>query len=109
MIYALDVARAENLFGKLDDCCRARLEAVIADPTEQTWDEAHSLIVSLQRPSLIGTTLWQAVIAVDPSFPHRGPNVDGQGHRIGSWARVPDRDVLLRALRWAVSEEPDGS
>lgn len=107
MIHAIDVARAENLFGKLDDDARRRLTAVIDNPCEETWSDAHSLIVTMGKGGVLGATLWQAVLWVDPTFPDSGPLTDAAGDRLCGWDRIPDRDLLLRALRWAVSEETD--
>lgn len=109
MIHAIDAARAENLFGKLDDDCRRRLAAVIDNPCEETWDDANSLVVTMHKGGAIGVTLWQAVCWVDPTFPNRGPSTDLLGNRIRGWTCIPDRDLLLRALRWAVSEETHDS
>lgn len=108
MIHALDVARAENLFGPLDDEGRQRLIAVIDNPCEETWEAAHSLVITMRKGGMIGATLWQAVIWVDSTFPDTGPIADAAGNRLSGWDRIPDRDLLLRALRWAVSEETDG-
>lgn len=82
---SLDVTRATNMRGQLNAECRARLNAVIANPTEETWDDAYSLIV--HGGSL--TTLWEAVLRVDHSFPKTGPSEDLAGNRVEGWKRIP--------------------
>jgi hypothetical protein len=83
------------MFGSLDSVCRGRLEAVLDNPTEETWDEAYSLIVGKDG----FTTLWQAWVQVDPDAPRFGPSEDFAGKRIHGWASVPDQLTLYRALR----------
>lgn len=92
---ALDIRRTTNLFGPLGHDVRARLEAVIAAPSDETWQDAYSIILN----SRTHTTLWQAVIAVDPAFPRSGPLTTPEGR--SPWPAVPPVDVLLAALRYA--------
>lgn len=91
----LDLAR--NVFGRLRPRERTRLRAVVYQPTEKTWDDAHSIIIGADG----WTTLWQAVIAVDPTFPKIGPATDVRGRRVARWARIPSQGLLLAALRYA--------
>ena len=84
-----------NMFGSLDAECRGRLEAVLDNPTEETWDEAYSLIVGKDG----FTTLWQAWVKVDPAAPRSGPRDDMKGKRISGWPSIPDQLTLYRALR----------
>jgi hypothetical protein len=84
-----------NLRGHLTGEARDRLVAVLANPTQETWGNANTLIVSEER----NLTLWQAVIAVDPTFPKVGPR------NRGPWERVPDYDTIARAIRYAVTGE----
>ena len=86
----------ENMFGALQPDIRKRLQAVIDNPTERTWDNAHSIIVRWGNSRV--NTLWQAVIAVDPSFPRTGPRTDQRGRKIEGWSRIPDRNTILKAL-----------
>ncbi len=84
-----------NMFGSLDTVCRRRLEAVIENPTEETWDNSYSLIVGKDG----FTTLWQAWVKVDPAAPRTGPAEDFAGKRLSGWSRIPDQLTLYRALR----------
>jgi len=88
---------ASNLFGKLKSAERSRLMAVIEDPNQETWSDAHGII--LDRGSWM--TLWQAIIAVDPTFPKRGAATDRRGRVVEPWPRIPSRDLILKAIRYA--------
>ena len=90
------VARARNMFGPLKGDVRERLEAVIANPTEETWDDAFSIILNGKL-----MTLWQAWIAVDANAPRTGKRTDQHGKVIQNWQRVPDQLTLYRAIKHA--------
>ncbi len=94
-----ELEMARNLFGGLSPDIRRRLEAAIENPTEETWDDAHTIILNPHEG--MGLTLWQAVIAIDPSFPQSGPSTDYRGRRVSGWPQIPSRDLLLAALRYA--------
>lgn len=91
----LDLAR--NMLGPLKPRERTRVRAVLYQPTEETWDDAHGIIVGGDG----WMTLWQAVIAVDPTFPRVGPSTDVRGRVVERWKRVPSQELLLAALRYA--------
>lgn len=84
------LSSATNLFGKIKPEIRARLEAVIANPSQDTWEDAYCIIID--GASL--TTLWQAWAAIDPLAPKHKPLDD-------PWPRVPDQLTIYRALRYA--------
>ena len=88
-----------NVFGPLDAECRARLKAVLEDPTEETWNEAFSLIIGSDG----FTTLWQAWVKVDPSAPVSGCRYDMDGKQIRGWTKIPDQLTLYRALKEVTS------
>ena len=81
-----------NMFGDLKPDIRKRLMAVINNPTEKTWNNAYSVLV---KPF---TTLWKAVIKVDPWFPKTGPSEDRAGNRIEGWAQIPTQELIIKAL-----------
>lgn len=89
--------QATNMFGHLTGEVRERLVAVLANPTQETWGNAYSIILNQGT----WTTLWQAVLAVDPTFPRTGPALGEP------WPRVPDYDTICRALQYAVTEETE--
>jgi hypothetical protein len=103
----IDLNAASNMFGPLSGEVRQRLMAAISDPGEATWDDAHSII--LDRGSWL--TLWQAVIAVDPSFGAvQGPvtrwveddsEYGGHSEPVSGWSRTPSPEVILQAISYA--------
>ena len=66
-----------------------RLQALIDDPTPETWRDAHCLIIDRHR-------LWQAVTEVDPTHPREWPVIDPEGELVPS--KVPDRETILKAI-----------
>src|SRR6266487_2904411 len=93
---ALD--RATDLFGPLDPGCRIRIRALLANPCEETWDDAHSIILNGRT----WRTLWQVVLLVDPAFPTSGAVTDAAGRRIEGWTAVPSEFPIRRAIQLAV-------
>jgi hypothetical protein len=84
------LGRTSNVFGALEPDIRKRLERVIANPTQRTWEDAYSIIICARKFS----TLWQAWVAVDDSAPRSKP-CDGK------WPRIPDQLTLYRAIKHA--------
>lgn len=83
------IDKCENVFGRLRAPERARLKAVLRNPTQETWDNAYSLIISGRIPRV--HTLWQAWIHIDPSAPRSKPLE-------GPWPKIPDEITLRRAI-----------
>lgn len=103
----IDLNAAANMLGPLSGEVRERIMAVIANPCEATWDDAHSIILRWDTPSV---TLWQAVIAVDPRFPRTGPvsrwvdddsELGGHSEPVSGWARIPTAETIMQAVRYA--------
>ena len=90
---------ARNMFGTgLTPDCEQRLRAVLDSPTVENWDEAQSIILTSDA---MGGTLWQAVVAVDPTFPRRGRATDMEGNVVREWERIPSTELLRQALAYA--------
>src|SRR5512135_3070860 len=83
----------------LTEDTKRRLRKVVNHPTIKNWEDAHGII--LNSAYLSGCTLWQSVIAVDPSFPRVGRQTDEKGHVLREWERVPDTDTLILAIKYA--------
>lgn len=87
---------------------RARLEALIEAPSQETWDDAKSIIINGRN------TVWQALID------HTEFRTDGPRHVVedfgampfrgstvrvtGAWNSVPTPEQLLVAIAGAVDE-----
>lgn len=85
------------MHGPLDDRQRGRLQSLIDSPSQATWEEAHSVI--LDRDSW--TTLWQAILAIDPSFPRTGQTTDARGNVVAPWPRIPSPQLVVQAINYA--------
>lgn len=81
-----------NMFGALSPDVRARLFAVVDQPSQETWEDAHPIILS--APSF--TTLWQACIRY-ADYGVTSKPLDGP------WPVVPTRDQILAALKGALA------
>lgn len=105
-IHPIGISRARNMHGKLGPDIRARLQRVLKNPSDKTWNDAHSIIVGPPGPgSITGTTLWQAVIAADMTFPKIEPTTHGVRGKRGPWARVPTRELLIAAINLVTMEK----
>lgn len=100
MLNVLAARRATNLYGPLSADVLARLDAVVSSPTNETWEDAHSIILNSKR----FVTLWQAVIHEDPTFPTTGPRTDNRGKQITPWPQIPSQELLIRAINAAVPQ-----
>jgi len=98
MIVERELDLASSMLGPLTEDSRARLLAVVENPTRDNWEDAHRIILRGDGPML---TLWQAVIAVDPTFPRRGTLTDQHGKVIEDWHTIPDRETLRQAIAYA--------
>lgn len=90
---------ATNFCGPVDEKIRARIRSYLASPTEDGWSDIAGVIIT---PSLCCGSLWQWVMAVDPTFPNTGPVTNSQRGLVRGWARIPDAVLLARAIRAAL-------
>jgi len=96
----IDLDLAAGMLGKpLTEDARGRVLAVVADPSQETWADAYSIVLA-PHPGF-GLTLWQAVLAVDPTFPQRGPLYGSDGTQLEGWERIPTTGLLEQAINYA--------
>ena len=86
-----------NMFGKLKPEIKARLQAVIDNPCQKTWEDAYSIILNASGKM---TTLWQAVIKFDWDMEQRKP-LDAP------WAHIPTQETIIKAINDAILVEVD--
>ncbi len=91
-------ARLSNMFGSLDQDIQTRLDRVMDKPSHDTWNDAHGIIL---RADTVWLTLWQAVLAVDTSFPTSGQVTNMAGDVVEPWPVIPSQILIARALRFA--------
>lgn len=85
----LDLARNNN-GTKLSNDARIRLQNVIDNPCQQTWEDTFRMVIGSDGR----TTLWQALICTSKEFPIE--------QQMGSkWEVIPKKGDLIRALRFA--------
>lgn len=90
-----------NAFGeKTDTLLTRRIKKYLAEPTPDRWDDIAGIIISQDL-----TTIWQAVVKSDPSFPQKGRTYDSGGHIIKDWATIPTPLQTLRAIKEALRAE----
>ena len=80
-----------NMFGKLNPEIKERLQAVIDNPCQDTWEDAFSIIVNFEGEM---TTLWTAVIAIDWDMPRSKP-MDSP------WSYIPSSKIIVEAIKKA--------
>ena len=85
----------KNMRGDLSPDLKKEIKKYIVTPSVEQWDKVAHIIVD---PSGV-TTLWNAVIAVDPSFPTRGRVTDHEGRLLKDWERIPEPILVLRAIK----------
>lgn len=101
------VNHANNMFGALRPETRERLLRLIREPSVEAWDDAHSIVLNASVG--LGRTLWQAMIRIDPTCPHRG-QPEALGETLTPAERwlgyCPDPMTVLVAIRNATLEGP---
>lgn len=93
-----------NMFGPLDPQVRGRLQRFLAEPSVKTWDDVYTIVINPN--SMRHGTVWQAVLAVDPTFPRQAKSAP-IGKKITPkqrWGgRFPDAITVGRAIKNACS------
>lgn len=93
---ALDLCT--SMFGTIGPEYRKRIEKYIntAQPTSDQWDEvAHTIIDGSGRMA----TVWNAVLELNPLFPHYGRTTDQKGKMLKDWEAVPSGFEVARAIQ----------
>ena len=89
------LAPCANMFG---DKIKPELAKLIKDyiktPTCDGWDDIKGIIICSDS-----TTIWQAVLTVDRTFPRTGRREDEKGNIIKEWERIPEPLLVLQAIR----------
>lgn len=93
----LDLAR-DLLDKPLSQGIRARLQAVVDDPSPQNWDNAYSIVVN---PTIRTATLWHMVCEIDPEMAKACAFRPGPAGGATRWRKVPDQNTLIQALQFA--------
>jgi hypothetical protein len=95
----LSLEFATNMFGNLKPDIKARLMAVINNPCQETWDDAHGIIINGSGKMI---TLWNAIHTVKPNFCHRKP-LDAP------WEEIPTSEEIIQAIKNVVYKDYDSN
>lgn len=86
---------ASNMFGNLKPEVKARLQAVIDNPCQETWEDAYTIILNASGKM---TTLWQAVIKIDWDM-QQGKPLDAK------WSHIPTQETIIQAINKAILKD----
>lgn len=90
----------DTLHRPLDNERKLRVINYLLNPREPIWNDISGLCIGGF------TTLWQAVIQVDPTFPRAGRRYDGEMFRvIKKWERIPEPELVLKAIKHITEEK----
>jgi len=81
-----------NMFGKFKPEVKARLQAVINNPCQETWEDAYSIILNASGKM---TTLWQAVIKYDWDM-QQSKSMDSP------WSHIPTKKMIIKSINDAI-------
>lgn len=88
--------KCRNAFGlPLGRPYEKKIKAFLSNPNSETWDDIAGIIISEKGFS----TIWNAVIRFDPTFPNRGRQTDEKGTIIYDWERIPTPLLVLQSIR----------
>lgn len=76
---------------------RSRIRQFMENPNADNWDD----IAGLHLSPTCRTTIWQAILRLDPTFPQRGRIFDMNGNVEREWERIPSPLLVMRALKSA--------
>lgn len=85
----------ENMFGSLQTRpdIKNRIYNYLENPSFENWDDIHCIIIKNFK------TVWNAMIAYDPTFPKQGRATDSKGRVIREWQRIPSPFEVMKAIQ----------
>jgi hypothetical protein len=90
-----------NAFGdRISSECQKRIRRFLNNPTPDNWDDISSIIIDTKFH-----TIWEAVIALDSTFPRRGRVTDAKGRILEDWQRIPRPLQVLQAIEAFTARE----
>ncbi len=83
-----------------DDGAKQDIYDYLEEPSAAGWSNISGIMVNNRM-----LTLWQAVRQLDPTFPATGRTYELEtGRLIKEWERIPHPDLVLKAIRYAQSQ-----
>jgi hypothetical protein len=86
---------AHNMFGFLKPYMKEAIYAFLECPNNDSWNEIYGMVINKGKIS----TVWQAVLAVDSTFPDKLTKVAFEDEDVVMWPQIPSRELVLDALR----------
>lgn len=100
------LAKCKNMFGEtmLPEYQR-KIKRFLKNPNTDTWDDIHGIIIEPEHM----TTIWQAILTLDPTFPRTGRRTrfNGIGKEdtlINDWERIPTPLQVLQAIKEVIRD-----
>src|SRR5258706_10423001 len=88
----LSIEFTSNMFGFLPELLKSALYEYLEFAAQDNWNEIYSCVISNIGKT---QTLWQAVLAVDPSF---ASSVSGDELDNVRWSRIPSPVLVAKAI-----------
>jgi hypothetical protein len=101
--YITGIEMSRNMFGELKPLLKEALYNYYDFPSNDSWNDIYGMVIAKGRVS----TVWQAVLAVDPTFPQSIPASAYQIEEPIIWTRIPDRELFVKALNFALKQQID--
>jgi hypothetical protein len=98
------LAKASNYRGPLRDKTKDQITAYARNPnpTKQDWEDIAHVVI--RAGSLRAATVWQAVVALDPTFQKSIPSGAGNDAEL-RWQKVPSGFTVALAIKTALDKE----
>lgn len=85
-----------NYVGMLPEWLKSALYNYLEFPNQENWNEIYSYVI---HPKGKTTTVWQAVLDIDPTFPQ---NVSKDSSDNARWERIPSPELVQKAIAQVV-------
>lgn len=90
------LGQCTDMFGNpLSPDCKDRIMRFLTEPSCNSWDDIAHLIITPD-----GTTIWQAVLRLNPAFPAHGRAYDLEGKLVKEWDQIPTPIDVVRAIKY---------
>lgn len=93
----LELEMARNGFNKpLEESIKDRIQEYMNNPTQKGWDDIHCIVI---YPTGEIQTIWQAILAIDKTFPRCQELANNKKGYV--WSKIPTPELIKRALIFA--------
>jgi hypothetical protein len=103
--FIVGIEFAQNPFGKLKQPLKEALYNYYEFPNNDNWNDIYGMVIATGRVA----TVWQAVLAIDPTFPRSIPADAWETEDAARWSRIPTRDEFVKALNYVTKIQIDKS